>query len=104
MYDYATQITEFIEQNFQSSNPDNCNVKFTNEQFLIFLFRVFPEGSISNYDLSEILLKLKYERFTYVVEHYVEAKKQKTEIHKTLEVGWCLKSNLDLHIEEVDKK
>jgi len=107
MYDYPQQIEEFLQENFTPSVPENANVKLTTNKLLLFLFRTFPEGCINDYDLNEILLKLGYKRYTYTHEEYIEVKKEKAkvyEIHKEIVLGWCLKSELDLHIEEVTDK
>jgi hypothetical protein len=107
MQDYPNQIEKFIAQNFEPSNPENCNVKFTNDAFFVLLFSVFPHDCISDYELNDILIKLNYQRFTYIFEQYIEVGKGKEkvfEIHKSLQLGWCMKSYLDLHIEEVEKQ
>lgn len=107
MLDYIETIREFMIENFSPSTPENANLKLNTEQLLGFLFQTFPAGCISDYDLNDILISLGYKRFNYVVETYIEKgrKNEKyTEVHKSLEVGWCLKSPFDLRVEEVGKK
>lgn len=106
MLDYLETITEFINQNFEPSNPESANVKLNTDQLLDFLFRTFPVGCISDYDLNDILISLNYKRYSYVVETYKEVGKKKEkriEVSKSLEVGWCLKTPFDLHTEEMPK-
>jgi len=107
MLDYLQTIRDFIMQNFDPSSPENANVKLNTDQLLDFLFRTFPAGCISDYDLNDILVSLDYKRHTYVVEYFKEVGKKKDgriEVKKSLEVGWCLKTPLDLHTEEIAKK
>jgi len=107
MLDYIDTITEFLKENFNPSNPESANVKLNTDQLLDFLFRTFPEGCISDYELNEILISLDYKRHTYVVETFNEIGKKKDgriEVKKSLEVGWCLKTPFDLHTEEIAKK
>jgi hypothetical protein len=107
MLDYIETITEFIIDNFKPSTPESANVKLNTDQLLDFLFRTFPDGCISDYDLNDILISLNYKRYTYVVEYFKEVGKKKDariEVKKSLEVGWCLKTDLDLHTEEIEKK
>ncbi|EJG02281.1 hypothetical protein [Flavobacterium sp. F52] len=106
MLNYLVIIEEFLKENFEPSNPESSNVNFTTEQLLSFLFRTFPEGCISDYDLNDILISLNYRRFTYVVESYHTVEKDDSEIYeirKQLTIGWCLKSPFDLHTQEVEK-
>lgn len=107
MLNYIDTITDFIRENFESSNPDNANVKMNTEQILDLLFRTFPVGCISDYELNDILIELGFNRFTYVVEFYDEFRKKKEkkiQVTKSLEVGWCLKSHLNLRTEEIESK
>lgn len=106
MLDYIQTITEFLSENFKPSNPESANVKLNTDQLLDFLFRTFPNGCISDYDLNDILVSLNYKRHTYVVESFTEVGKKKEkriEVSKSLEVGWCLKSEFDLRTSEVEK-
>jgi len=106
MLDYIATITEFLKENFNPSNPESANVKLNTDQLLDFLFRTFPDGCISDYDLNEILISLEYKRQTYVLESYCEIEKGEStiyEIRKTLAIGWCLKSPFDLRPREVEK-
>ena len=107
MLDYIDTITEFLKENFNPSNPESANVKLNTDQLLDFLFRTFPAGCITDYELNEILISLEYKRHTYVVETFKEIGKKKDgriEVKKSLEVGWCLKTPFDLHTEEIAKK
>ncbi|MES2813215.1 MAG: hypothetical protein V4670_12145 [Bacteroidota bacterium] len=108
MYNYEQQIKEFIGANFQVSTPENANVKMTSESLLAFLFRVFPEGCISDYELNDIMLSLGYKRLPFTYEEYMEMdSKNKPKVYhiiKSLGFGWCLKSELDLATEEVFDK
>lgn len=106
MLDYIETIKEFLIENFRSSNPESANVKLNTDQILNFLFRTFPAGCISDYDLNDILISLNYKRYTYVVESYHEIERDDStiyEIRKSLEVGWCLKTDLDLMPGEIEK-
>lgn len=106
MLDYSVTIEEFIKVNFEPSNPESSNVKFTTEELLYFLFRTFPEGCISDYELNDILISLNYKRFMYVVESYHTIEKDDSEIYeirKHLTIGWCLKSHFDLRTQEVEE-
>jgi hypothetical protein len=106
MLDYIETITEFLIENFRPSDPESANIRLNTEQLLNLLFRLFPDGCISDYDLNEILINLKYKRYTYTVENYCEIEKGDStiyEVRKSLEVGWCLKTDLDLQTREVEK-
>lgn len=106
MLDYLETITKFLDDNFHPSNPDSANVKLNTDQLLNFIFRTFPVDCISDYDLNDILIDLGYKRYTYIVENYCEIEKGESKIYevkKSLEVGWCLKSDLDLRTREVEK-
>ena len=99
MYDYPTQIEDFIKENFEHSTPELANFKLTTQELLNFLFSVFPVDCISDYDLNDILLKLGYNRFTFVFEFkevFFENKNEKIRISKSLKIGWCFKSHHDL--------
>ncbi len=106
MLDYIENITKFLNENFRPSSPESANLKLNTDQLLNLLFRIFPEGCVSDYDLNDILISLSYKRFTYVIESYREVEKGEStiyEVHKSLEVGWCLKTDLDLKTQEVEK-
>lgn len=107
MLDYLETIREFLIENFNPSNPESANVKLNTDQLLGFLFGTFPADCISDYDLNDILIELGYKRYTYVVESYSEVEKDDSkiyEVRKNLTVGWCLRTPLNLHTEEVEKK
>lgn len=107
MLNYTETITDFIRDNFYPSTPENANVKLNTDQLLGFLFRTFPNECISDYELNDILIELGFHRFTYVVESYEEVRKKKEkmiQVKKSLEVGWCLKSHLNLRTEEIESK
>lgn len=106
MLDYIETITTFLNENFNPSNPESANVKLNTDQLLNFLFRTFPVGCISDYELNEILISSGYQRHNYVIQSFREVGKKKEkriEVSKSLEVGWCLKTPLDLHTEEIEK-
>lgn len=106
MLNYFEEISDFINENFTPSNPENANVKLTTEQLLVFLFRTFPDGCLSDYELCDILIAQGYKRFNYVLESAHEIEKGDStiyQIQKTLTIGWCLKSPLDLKTEEVEE-
>jgi len=91
MYDYKKQIEEFISQNFEVANPDECNFKMSSIDFLNFIFLTFPDGCISDYELNEIMLKLGFKRHTYTVEYVEIVKKVETKRYE-LTSGWCMNS------------
>ncbi|PIF32999.1 hypothetical protein CLU81_3569 [Flavobacterium sp. 9] len=106
MLDYIETITDFLIENFKPSNPESANLKLTTRDLLALLFRLFPANCISDYELNDILIELNYKRFSYVVESYCEIQKDDRtiyEIRKSLEVGWCLKTELDLKTQEVER-
>jgi len=94
MFDYKEEIEKFIKQNFMPAYPDLANVKYTTEEFLGFLFQVFPVGCISDYELNEILISLDYERFTYTLQSISYDKDEDGEkvpkITHYLVSGWCM--------------
>lgn len=99
MFDYTNEIRNFIKLNFEPTYPDLANVKYTTDEFLAFLFLVFPVDCISDYELNDILLSLDYERHIYNIEH-LSIKKGKydddeDEISKSyiLVSGWCMFTN-----------
>lgn len=93
MYDYPTQITAFISDNFKPSTPEEANVKITNKELLQLLFNSFPIGCISDYELNDILKNLGYQPFTYV-----EEKTEDGNTKKELTIGWCMSSSLNFTI------
>lgn len=106
MFDYLETITQFFNENFYPGNPENANVKLNSDQLLNFLFRTFPADCISDYELNDILIGLDYKRHMYTVENYCEVEKGDStiyEVKKSLEIGWCLKTDLDLRTREVEK-
>ncbi|KIQ22650.1 hypothetical protein RT99_05955 [Flavobacterium sp. MEB061] len=105
MLDYLETVREFFIDNFTPSNPESANVKLSTRDLLVFIFRTFPANCISDYELNEILISLSYKRYTYVIESYAEVEKDDRtvyEIRKSLDFGWCLKSDLDLMTQEVE--
>ena len=94
MFDYPAEIYEFIKQNFEPTYPDLANAKFTTDEFLGFLFQVFPVGCITDYELNEILISLDYERFTYTLQRISFDKDEDGEkipvISHHLVSGWCM--------------
>ncbi len=99
---YLSDIEKFIEENFTPATPETANVKISTEDLLTFIFRTFPYDSIMEHQLTDILTSLGYERHTYVLERNEvtgKGKKQQTTVHKSLSVGWCMKTHLDLITE-----
>lgn len=94
MFDYKDQVTEFLKQNFSPSSPEKSNFDATNDELLEYLFQVFPHGCISDYDLSEILTTLKFQRFVYTVDSIIVLSNPKNQpkehISQRLCFGWCL--------------
>jgi hypothetical protein len=99
MYDYVSQITDFIKQNFApAENAQEANTRMSSEELLSFLFVTFPYGCISDYELNEIMLKLHYKRETYTIANVVSRSKKEIEndvpVTYTYELctGWCMNS------------
>lgn len=99
MYDYTTQISEFIQEHFApAENAYLANTRMTSEELLFFLFQTFPVGCISDYDLNEIMLKLQYKRETYSIafEHPRTEKEIENNVPVSysyqLATGWCMNS------------
>lgn len=99
MYDYTTQISEFIQEHFApAENAEQSNTLMNSEQLLLFLFQTFPVGCISDYDLNEIMLKLQYKRETYTIEIPIEQTKKEIQsgapikYDYRLRTGWCMNS------------
>lgn len=94
MFDYGAQISEFLKLNFSPSNPEESNFKVTSTELLGYLFQIFPDDCINDYDLNEILITLGYQRFSYAVETItITEGKQGNTIEKKrydLVFGWCL--------------
>lgn len=86
MYDYQNQISVFIEKNFKKSSPNQANFKVTNSQLLDFLFNTFPVGCIDDYELNQIMVKLKYERHNYLVND--------DSGNQFLTSSWCMYTDL----------
>lgn len=100
--DYKTQISEFIKDNFQPSEANLANLKMSTDQLLKFLFTVFPDDCISDYDLVDMLKYQGFELKPFVRESYTEEENKKetiTSIQKRLALGWCLKSDINLETE-----
>ena len=99
MYDYSNQISDFLTENFEPAvNAEVANTRFTSEQLLSFLFNTFPEGCITDYELNELMLKLKYKRETYTIDTEVAPTEKENEENApiqfsyTLCTGWCMVS------------
>lgn len=85
MFDYVQQVTDFLQANFTPGSPEECNVKMTNAELLGFLFKIFPKDCISDYELNDIMVLLKFQRITYSVE--VDGKPE-------IKSGWNMFSNV----------
>ena len=99
MYDYVSQISEFIEEQFvPANNAEQSNTRMSSEDLLNFLFKTFPEGCISDYELNEIMLKLNYKRETYTIEIPIEQTKKEIQSGAPIKYnyklcsGWCMNS------------
>ena len=100
--DYKSQISQFIKDNFEPSNANLANVKMSTDDLLKFLFTVFPDDCISDYDLVDMLRHQGFELKPFVVEHFSEEENKKetiTSIQKQLALGWCMKSEFNLETE-----
>lgn len=86
MYDFKKQIAVFIEANFKNSTPEDANFKVTSTELLNFLFNTFPKGCIDDYDLNEIMTKLKYTRHNYIGKDNNDK--------ECLKSSWCMHSDL----------
>lgn len=64
MINYEPQITEFLRENFTPSTLENATHKLTTLELLALLFDVFPQGSIDDYELYNILNNLNYKPTT----------------------------------------
>ena len=105
MYDYQEKIKAFLRTNFQPIDPQLANFKLSTDSLLSFLWNAFPKDCISDYQLVEILEELGYEQQLYVCEQTEEyfdgkSKKERKRVKKSLKLGWCLLSNIDLDINE----
>lgn len=98
MYDYPDQVKELLQQYFSPSEPLFADLKLSTKNLLDFLFRSFPTDSISDYELSEILIDLGYQPHVYVVPS-VTGEGEEAVVKNILETGWCLKSYYDLKPE-----
>jgi hypothetical protein len=99
MYDYVSQISDFIKQNFApAENAQEANTRMSSEELLSFLFVTFPSGCISDYELNEIMLKLQYKRETYTIATAIPRSKKQIEenvpekFNYELCTGWCMNS------------
>lgn len=99
MYDYVSQISQFLQEHFvPADNAEQSNTRLTSEQLMRFLFKTFPEGCISDYELNEIMLKLKYKRETYTIEIPIEQTKEEKKSNAPIKynyelcTGWCMNS------------
>ena len=86
MYNFKEQIAAFIEDNFKNSTPEDANFKVTSAELLKFLFNTFPAGCIDDYELNEIMTKLKYTRHSYIAKG--------DDDKEFLTSSWCMYSDL----------
>lgn len=97
MLDYKEKIAEFISQHFTDSTADEATVRWNNNDFLSFLFQVYPKYCISDYDLDAILNRLGFEKRMYSIECISVKKvgdKEMEEVSYQPCLGWCLESSL----------
>lgn len=99
MYDYITQISEFLKEHFvPADNAETANTRFTSDQLLNFLFKTFPEGCITDYELNDLMLKLNYKRETYTIATEITQSKKEKEENAPIQftyalcTGWCMVS------------
>lgn len=99
MYDYISQISEFLQEHFvPADNAELSNTRLTSEELLTFLFKTFPKGCISDYELNDIMLKLKYKRETYTISIPIARTKEEIESNAPIKynyelcTGWCMNS------------
>lgn len=99
MYDYISQISQFLQGHFvPADNAEQSNMCLTSEELLNFLFKTFPEGCISDYELNDMMLKLKYKRETYTVSIPIEQTKEEIKSNAPIKynyelcAGWCMNS------------
>lgn len=74
MYDYPERVSDYIHNNFEPGTPSSYNLKLNTVQFLYLVFQVFPENSITEFQLVEILTDLGYKPFSLLEEN--EGKKE----------------------------
>lgn len=77
MIDTKPQVTQFLRENFTSATLENATHKLSSKDLLEMLFNVFPEGSIDDYDLYQILTTLNY-------------KPLKQSVNKEITFVWCM--------------
>ncbi len=87
MIDTTPQITSFLKANFKPSNLFEATHKLTTKELLDLLFNVFPNDSIDDYDLYQILISLQYQPFKNSIE--IE-NKETLEKQTILSLVWCL--------------
>lgn len=99
MYDYVYQISQFLQEHFvPADNAEQSNTRLTSEELLNFLFQTFPNGCISDYELNEIMLKMKYKRETYTISIPIARTKEEIESNAPIKynyelcTGWCMNS------------
>jgi hypothetical protein len=102
MYDYPELIKNFIQQNFVPATELTVNYRVTSRELLNFLFSVFPDGCIDDYDLNLIMHSLGYEPKVYYIEHTTELVVEgetKKQTERQLHTGWFLFSELKISLE-----
>lgn len=62
MIDYTTELKQFIQDNFTPGTLITHDFMITNEDLLVKLYAVFPVKSIGDYELTEVLTALHYNR------------------------------------------
>lgn len=82
MIDTKPQVTAFIRENFTPATKENAIYKLSTKELLEMLFKVFPENSIDDYDLFDILTSLNYKPFKISGQSTTET---------DIQFVWCLK-------------
>jgi hypothetical protein len=91
MYDYPEQIQAFIKEHFSPTGQEETCLKMTSSDLLIFLFQVFPEGCISDYELHNILVYLGFTRTVFKNELM-----QENFPPHQISTAWVIYTQLDL--------
>lgn len=100
MLDYNDQISDYLKNHFEQRDPDIANFRKSTRELLGFLFSVFPQNCISDYELHDIMLELGYEVKQWVDESFIPEEDGSIRVAKRLTTGWCLHSEFDLRDDE----
>ena len=78
MFDYPEQIEQFIATKFEPCSPEEASMILGISELLLFLFEIFPNGCISEYELHETMLRLNYP--VHIISE-----------HGNYSLSWCLR-------------